>query len=281
MKARGAQNSHDEQDHHEYHGRCGPRRIAPDDFPAMMEVDRYGKRSTAFDKIISATHDHFWDPLDKKYIDFSRALRHGERVPDRSRAETPNLKLPACQGQARREGRRSSSSTWTCSGASPPFSTAKQGALSALGEPLPHPEAIRARRNMPRTRRARKHATLPASRELRARRAGASPLRRRPGARRPAHRTSSNSPEVYKKIVGMQMLVEGLAMGAFATLLQAKSNDPLLVKLTQLVDDGRSLPSQVRQDLGGPHHPEPFGRKSATSSRTGRRKSSRRCSSTS
>ena len=25
------------------------------------------------------------------------------------------------------------------------------------------------------------------------------------------------SPEVYKKIVGMQMLVEGLAMGAFAT----------------------------------------------------------------
>jgi hypothetical protein len=42
------------------------------------------------------------------------------------------------------------------------------------------------------------------------------------------------SPEVYKKIVGMQMLVEGLAMGAFATLYQ-KSNDPLLVKLCQLV----------------------------------------------
>ena len=45
--------------------------VAPDDFPAMMEVDRYGKRSTAFDKIISATHDHFWDPQDKKYVDFS------------------------------------------------------------------------------------------------------------------------------------------------------------------------------------------------------------------
>src|ERR1700685_4695072 len=42
------------------------------------------------------------------------------------------------------------------------------------------------------------------------------------------------APEVYKKIVGMQMLVEGLAMGAFATLYQ-KSNDPLLVKLCQLV----------------------------------------------
>ena len=45
--------------------------VAPDDFPAMLDVERYGKRSTAFDKIISATHDHFWDPLDKKYIDFT------------------------------------------------------------------------------------------------------------------------------------------------------------------------------------------------------------------
>ncbi|MGH6875900.1 MAG: ferritin-like domain-containing protein, partial [Rhizomicrobium sp.] len=42
------------------------------------------------------------------------------------------------------------------------------------------------------------------------------------------------APEVYKKIVGMQMLVEGLAMGAFATLYQ-RSSDPLLVKLCQLV----------------------------------------------
>jgi hypothetical protein len=43
---------------------------APDDFPAMLDTERYGKRSTAFDKIISATHDHFWDPLDNIYIDF-------------------------------------------------------------------------------------------------------------------------------------------------------------------------------------------------------------------
>ena len=44
--------------------------VAPDDFESMLNLDRYGQRSTAFDKIISATHDHFWDPLDKKYIDF-------------------------------------------------------------------------------------------------------------------------------------------------------------------------------------------------------------------
>src|ERR1700761_2781661 len=45
--------------------------VAPDDFESMLELDRYNARSTAFDKIISATHDHFWDPLDAKYIDFS------------------------------------------------------------------------------------------------------------------------------------------------------------------------------------------------------------------
>ena len=42
------------------------------------------------------------------------------------------------------------------------------------------------------------------------------------------------APEVYKKIVGMQMLVEGLAMGAFATFF-TETNDPLLKKLMQLV----------------------------------------------
>ena len=42
------------------------------------------------------------------------------------------------------------------------------------------------------------------------------------------------SPYVWKKLVGMQMLVEGLAMGAFATLY-TKSRDPLLMRLCQLV----------------------------------------------
>src|SRR3954468_7780241 len=45
--------------------------VAPDDFESMLELDRYNARSTAFDKIISATHEHFWDPLDPKFIDFS------------------------------------------------------------------------------------------------------------------------------------------------------------------------------------------------------------------
>ena len=44
----------------------------PKHFIPMMDEDRYTDRSSAFDKIISATHKHFWDPLDKKYIDFDQ-----------------------------------------------------------------------------------------------------------------------------------------------------------------------------------------------------------------
>src|SRR5579859_7691015 len=58
--------------------------VAPDDFESMLTLDRYGERSTAFDKIISATHDHFWDPLDKRYIDFDEPfdLENVAMVPD-------------------------------------------------------------------------------------------------------------------------------------------------------------------------------------------------------
>lgn len=48
--------------------------VDPNDFPALLEVERYGARNTAFDKIISATHQHFWDPRDTKYIDFSQSF---------------------------------------------------------------------------------------------------------------------------------------------------------------------------------------------------------------
>src|SRR5687767_12550434 len=44
--------------------------VDPLEFGAMVDVDRYGKRSDAFDRLISQTHLHFWDPADPAYIDF-------------------------------------------------------------------------------------------------------------------------------------------------------------------------------------------------------------------
>src|SRR5258707_6864761 len=58
--------------------------VDPTDFPAMLNPERYGTRSTVFDKIISATQDHFWNPLDKKYIDFDEPfdIEHVQMMPD-------------------------------------------------------------------------------------------------------------------------------------------------------------------------------------------------------
>ena len=46
--------------------------VERDDFPAMLAIERYGGRAGAFDQIISATHDHFWDPMDPAYLDFGQ-----------------------------------------------------------------------------------------------------------------------------------------------------------------------------------------------------------------
>jgi hypothetical protein len=202
--------------------------VAPDDFPAMLDVERYGNRSTAFDKIISATHDHFWDPLDKKYIDFT------EPYDQETQQILPDEFFPIFQtrlGDSLSPSERirfaNQSARWSLSS----ILHGEQGAL-ALSASLCHilrdPGAQEYAANQ--TREEARHVT-----------AFAAYIKARWGTPLPVGPTLKDlltdivlAPEVYKKIVGMQMLVEGLAMGAFATLYQ-KSQDPLLVKLCQLV----------------------------------------------
>ncbi|MBV9063948.1 MAG: ferritin-like domain-containing protein, partial [Alphaproteobacteria bacterium] len=200
----------------------------PRDFPAMLEPERYNRRSTAFDKIISATHDHFWDPLDPKYIDFSEPfdLESGMVLPEdffilfrtHIGERMPREQKIAFASQASR---------WQLSS----ILHGEQGAL-ALSASLCHilkdPGAQEYAANQ--TREEARHVT-----------AFSKYIHARWGTPLPAGPTLQTllteivlAPEVYKKIVGMQMLVEGLAMGAFATLYKL-SNDPLLVKLCQLV----------------------------------------------
>ena len=63
------------------------------------QLDRYGQRSTAFDKIIAATHDHFWDPLDKSYIDFDEPfdMENEAMMPEETQSDPP-----ACPTSPRR-----------------------------------------------------------------------------------------------------------------------------------------------------------------------------------
>jgi hypothetical protein len=202
--------------------------VAPDDFPAMMEPERYGRRSSAFDRIISATHDHFWDPLNPKYIDFTQPfdLERQQILPDEM--------FPIFQTSLGERLKGSDhirfanqSARWSLSS----ILHGEQGAL-ALSASLCHilsdPGAQEYAANQ--TREEARHVT-----------AFSAYIKARWGAPLPCGPTLQNlltelvlAPEVYKKIVGMQMLVEGLAMGAFATLYQ-RSSDPLLVKLCQLV----------------------------------------------
>jgi hypothetical protein len=202
--------------------------VDPTDFPAMMDVDRYNARTTAFDKIISATHDHFWDPLDKKYIDFSEPfdmekdylvdpqlmveLRTavGDKLDERGKIKLTNL-----------------NTLWSFSS----ILHGEQGALSlsaSLCHILRDPGAQEYAANQ--TREEARHVT-----------GFARYIQARWGKPAPVGPALGNlltelvrSPFVWKKLVGMQMLVEGLAMGAFATFYQ-KGNDPLMVKLCQLV----------------------------------------------
>src|SRR5580698_603449 len=202
--------------------------VAPDDFPAMLEVERYGKRSTAFDKIISATHDHFWDPLDKKYIDFTAPFdtKTNQILPNEF-FPIFSTKLGESLSREMQTQFANESARWSLSS----ILHGEQGAL-ALSASLCHilrdPGAQEYAANQ--TREEARHVT-----------GFSAYIKARWGTPLACGPTLSNllneivlAPEVYKKIIGMQMLVEGLAMGAFATLYQ-KSQDPLLVKLCQLV----------------------------------------------
>ena len=204
--------------------------VAPDDFESMLELDRYNARSTAFDKIISATHDHFWDPLDPKYIDFSEpwdmeneALLH--------EAQQPLLRLPYIAETLKDPKEKVRFINYMQLRNFSSILHGEQGALN-LSASLCH---------VLKDQGAQEYAANQTREEARHVTAFARYIKARWG--RPTECGAAlksllieiiEAPEVYKKVVGMQMLVEGLAMGAFATFYQ-KLNDPLGRKLMQLV----------------------------------------------
>lgn len=202
--------------------------VAPADFPAMLEVPRYGRRTNAFDGIISATHDHFWDPLDKSYIDYD--------VPF-DMSKTPILpldtvvELKSAVGDRLDDGQKIGLANdvmhWSISN----LLHGEQGALS-LSASLCH---------ILLDPGAQEYAANQAREEARHVAGFTRYIAKRWGDPLPVGKTISTvltdlvtTEEVYKKIVGMQMLIEGIAMGSFATL-NAKTNDPVLRRLVQLV----------------------------------------------
>lgn len=202
--------------------------VAADDFAAMVAVERYGGRSAAFHGIIGATHDHFWDPHNPAYLDFTQDfdLEHEpllplERFPELNCAATAHLD----EGQKIRLANQIQ--RWTLSN----ILHGEQGALSlsaSLCDILIDPGAQEYAANQAREE-ARHVAAF--SRYIAARWGEPYPVGQVLGE---FLRDIVLSPVVYKKLIGMQMLLEGLAMGAFANL-HAHARDPLLKRLVQLV----------------------------------------------
>ena len=204
--------------------------VAPDDFVSMLDLDRYGNRSTAFDKIISATHDHFWDPLDKRYIDFDEPfdMENTMILPETMiGALSLDYVNDILKDQKTRVRFANAQTLRTFSS----ILHGEQGALN-LSASLCHVLLDQGAQEYAanQTREEARHVTAFAK-YIKARWG-------RPVECGPILKDLLvdiiGSPEVYKKIIGMQMLVEGLAMGAFATVFQ-QTNDPLAKKLMQLV----------------------------------------------
>ena len=196
----------------------------PKHFIPMMDKERYGERSNAFDKIISATHKHFWDPLDKKYIDFDVPFDlENEHIVDPKGPFGLELDIPSVAERLTDKQKiklNNESFRFVLS----QILHGEQAALSlsaSLCHVLRDPEYA-----ANQTREEARHVTG-FTKYIESR--WGSPYKVGPTLGRVADDIVS-SDVVYKKIVGMQMMIEGLAMGAFA-MAHEDTNDPVLKTL--------------------------------------------------
>ena len=198
----------------------------PKHFIPMIEKDRYVERTETFDQMIAATHKHFWDPNDKRFIDFDQPFdMENEYIVD-PRIFCIELKIPSIAERLTEKQKiklNNESFRWVLS----QILHGEQGALSlsaSLCHILKDPGAQEYAANQ--TREEARHVT-----------GFTNYIKLRWGTPYPAGPTLGrlleqvvSSDVVYKKIVGMQMLIEGLAMGAFGMAHQ-DTNDPLLKTL--------------------------------------------------
>lgn len=199
-----------------------------DDFDAMIEVGRYARRTGAFDEIISATEDHFWDPLDPAYVDFSQPF---DLANETIMPREFTIELNCAVADRLDEGQQVALANEVTRFSLSQILHGEQGALSlsaSLCHVLYDPGAQEYAANQ--AREEARHVTA-FSKYVDARWGTPLPVGATLGA---LMNELVLAPEVYKKLVGMQLLIEGLAMGAFATL-HSKTRDPMLRRTVQLV----------------------------------------------
>ena len=198
-----------------------------DDFDPLIDVARYEERTDAFDEIISATVDHFWDPNDPRYVDFqSNPMNLDEQL---IMPEEFCVELQTSIADKLDERQKIQLANANTHFVVSTLLHGEQGALSlsaSLTSILRDPGSQEYAANQ--TREEARHVA--GFGNYVAHRWGR-PLQSGETVR---HFLTDiiRSPAVYKKLIGMQMMIEGLAMGAFATL-QAQTYDPVLKRLIQ------------------------------------------------
>jgi hypothetical protein len=202
--------------------------VAPDDFPAMIDTARYARRSPHFEEIIARTEEHFWNPEDRDYIDFAAPFAKDEPLLPLGFMVESHTGVWDRLDEGQRIEFANEMTRWLTSN----LLHGEQGALSlsaSLCDIFLDPGAQEYAANQVREEARHVHGF---TRYIDARFGGEIfPVGDTIGD---LLRDLVATTVVYKKIVGMQMLVEGLAMGAFTTLHKV-ARDPVLRRLCQLV----------------------------------------------
>ena len=180
-------------------------------------------------EIISLTRDHHWDPTDPSYIDFE--AKPFDVANDLIMPRDFIIELQCAVKDKLDERQQIQLANESVRFSLSSILHGEQGALSlstSLAQILRDPGA-------------QEYATNQAREEARHVAGFSTYVAKRWGTPLGCGKTLASlmndivlAPEVYKKLVGMQMLVEGLAMGAFATI-HSTTEDPLLRRTVQLV----------------------------------------------
>ncbi|MFP6626227.1 MAG: ferritin-like domain-containing protein [Deltaproteobacteria bacterium] len=202
--------------------------VARDEFSAMVEVERYLDRSDCFETIIARTNEHFWNPEDADYIDYDapaptdEPLMSFSQIPERHSAIWDTL------DEGQQVNFANESLRMRISG----ILHGEQGAFSlstGLADMMVDPGAQEYAANQAREEARHVHAF---ALYMKSRFGGdivppTATLDR-------VLKVLVGSNVIYEKIIGMQMVIEGIAMGLFASMYQ-EANDPVLRRLSQLV----------------------------------------------
>jgi hypothetical protein len=202
--------------------------VAPDDLTTLLDPPRYTGRSSAFDEIVAAAESHYWNPDDPRYIEFAGDfdLREQLLLPP---VFTPELetavaaRIPA--------DRRIEFGNEIARFHLSQLLHGEQGGVALCANLC----------GAFRDPGAQEYAANQVREETRHVRALSRYIGRRWGAPVGAGGRITtlmagliSTPEVHQKIVGMQIMIEGLALGTFSAMQRATA-DPVLKRLLRLI----------------------------------------------